>query len=158
MTRKGTTHGPKQYYQVVPFWAKPSGQLKAPRKRPVRVLPWPGRVLPSSTLPGHFCAQAPAGSNHFSLVRPKIIIYWIVCIVNSKKISNKNNLIRLSKLEYIWDHPYLLKRVKVRAPKLERRKGWMLKGPGLNLLVLPISVCKYKPDRRWEICYNPNLP
>ena len=72
--------------RVVPFWAvrstlpdHNSGQLKACRKQPgrspeeyypfFRVLPWPGRVLPGSTLPGRFRARA--GSNYNQLVRPQ---------------------------------------------------------------------------------------
>ena len=56
--------------KVVSFWVKPSGPGKASRKRPGRVLPWPGRVIPGSTLPGCFRARAQAGNNHYQLVRP----------------------------------------------------------------------------------------
>ena len=70
--------------RVVPFQAVSStlpdhnsGQLKASRKKSgrvlpfFRVLPWPGRVLPGSTLTGRFRARARAGSNHYQLVRPQ---------------------------------------------------------------------------------------
>ena len=50
----------------------------ASQKRPIKVLPWPVRGLPSSTLTG--CLQARASSKHYSFVRPKRKILFLSSI------------------------------------------------------------------------------
>ena len=71
MTQNGTTHHPEEYYsQHGP--EHNLGQCKASRKWTGSVLPWPSRVLPSSTHLGRLRARA--GSNHYRFVGPMVLL------------------------------------------------------------------------------------
>ena len=98
-TRKGTIHGPEEYY--LHPWPGPEQKSLLEVALKGTTLAW----IPESTLPGRFRARVWAGSNHYSSVRHENIASrnlktWDT-LKNFQGAKTPNNI-----LNHIKGHPY----------------------------------------------------